>query len=211
VLGNRDRAARDGEPADGAQDVRRGRFRPPTTNPIAFDRPDGRIWIVGTSAFDFAGNPTESGFLAWKVDGSQSWSDVFGVIPGRFPMRSYAPAVGAEELAVVSDGTDAWVYSLLRDPDPSSAFVRAAAVGVVRFLGNVDPVVSKLLSPGRMGEPFSIPTVWNGRVAIESSEGPPWWATPPGGSEDRSSTAARSARCCDRTNCSPWPVRSAVA
>jgi hypothetical protein len=156
---------------------------PPTTNPIAFDRPDGRIWIVGTSAFDFAGNPTESGFLAWKVDGSQSWSDVFGIIPGRFPMRSYAPAVGAEELAVVSDGTDAWVYSLLRDPDPSSAFVRAAAVGVIRFLGNVDPAVSKLIGPGRMGEPFAIPTVWNGRVAIESSEGPPWWATPPGGSE----------------------------
>jgi hypothetical protein len=156
---------------------------PPTTNPIAFDRPDGRIWILGTSAFDPSGNPTESGFLAWKADGSQSWSDVFGVIAGRFPVRSYVPSVGAEELAIVSDGTDAYVYSLLRDPDPSSGFVRASAVGVVRFLGTVDPVISKLLCPGRMGEPFSIPTVRDGRVAIESSEGPPWWATPAGGSE----------------------------
>lgn len=155
----------------------------PATNPVAFDRPDGRIWILGTSAFDAAGDPAEAGFLAWKADGSQSWADVFGTIPGRFPMRSYAPSVGAEELAVVSDGNDAYVYSLLRDPDPSSGFVRSAAVGVVRFLGTVDPVVSKLIGPNRMGEPFSIPAVHGTRVALESSEGPPWWPTPPGGSE----------------------------
>lgn len=155
---------------------------PPTTNPIAFDRPDGRLWIVGTSAFGPFG-PTESGFLAWKVDGSRSWSGVFGVIPGRTPQRSYVPAVGAEELAITSNGTDAYVYSLLRDPDQTSFFVRASAVGVVRFLGNVDPVVSKLICPDQQGEPFSIPTVSGFRVALESSEGPPWWLTPAGGSE----------------------------
>src|SRR5262249_5183874 len=37
--------------------------------------------------------------------------------------------------------------------------------------------------PDRMGEPFSIPTVSGFRIAIESSEGPPWYPTPPGGSE----------------------------
>lgn len=155
----------------------------PTTNPIAFERADGRIFVCGSSAFSLAGDPNDAGFLAWSADGSTSWSGSFGLIPGRFPLRAWAPAVGTEELALVSDGTDAYAYYLLRDPDPTSLFIRESAVGVVRFVGTAAPVVSKLLCPPEMGEPFSIATVHGARVAMESSMGPPWFATPPGGAE----------------------------
>jgi hypothetical protein len=155
----------------------------PTTNPAGFARADGRIGIVGTSAFDSLGRPVDSGFLAWRSDGSVSWSASFGDIPGRTPVRRYAPAIGAEELAIVGNGRDAYVYSLLRDPDPNSGFVRASAVGAICFVGTHDPRVSKVLCPDPMGEPFSIPSVHGTRVAIESSCGPPWWPTPPGGAE----------------------------
>jgi len=156
---------------------------PPTTNPVGFERADGPIWIVGTSAFDSLGRPVDSGFLAWKSDGSASWSASFGDIPNRLPVRRYAPAIGAEELAIVGNGRDTYVYSLLRDPDPNSGFVRASAIGAICFVGTDDPRVSRIVCPDPMGEPFSIPSVHGTRVAIESSCGPPWWSTPPGGAE----------------------------
>jgi hypothetical protein len=153
----------------------------PSTNPSEFECASGRVWIAGTVAFDLLGRPCDSGFVAWRDDGSKSWSASFGTIPNRTPTRCYAPSIGAEELAVVANGTDAYVYSLLRDPDPSSGFVRASAIGVVAFLGTADPWSSKILCPDAMGEPFSVPTVHGARVAIESSEGPPWFPYPPSG------------------------------
>lgn len=155
----------------------------PTTNPTRFDGPNGRIWLLGTSSFRASGAPRAAAWLAWSADGASSWSAEFGPIAGRLPGRKWVAAVGCTELAVVSDGNDAYAYYLLRDPDPSSGFVRAGAVGTVRFVGAAAPVGSTLLCPDRMGEPFAIPTVNGTRVAIESSVGPPWWTTPPGGAE----------------------------
>jgi len=174
--------------ASGGVDMALGPFVPtgsdaPATNPVAFDRPNGRFWIAGTSLFNASGDPTAAGWLLWKNDGSVSASGHYGVIPGRSPIRRYVPAIGAEELAVVSDGTDAWAYFLLRDPDPSSGFIRDAAVGVTRMLGSAAPVTAKILGTPEQGECFSIPSVHGARVAMESSMGPPWFGSPPGGAE----------------------------
>ena len=155
----------------------------PATNPVAFDRPNGRWWIAGKSLFNAGGNPTAAGWFAWKNDGTVSAMGRYGLIPGRSPNRAYVPAVGTEELAVVSDGTDTWAYFLLRDPHPTSGFIRDAAVGVTRMLGSAAPVTSKILGTPEQGEPFSIPMVHGARVAMESSMGPPWFSTPPGGAE----------------------------
>jgi hypothetical protein len=154
----------------------------PTTNPASFMRLGVRTWAVGTSEFNVLGAPTRAGFHAWTATGTAS-ADKWGTIPNLAPPRNYVPAVGCEELAVVTNGTDTYVYYLLRDPSPTAFFIRPSAVGVVHFVGNGSPDINTIVCPDAVGEPFSIPTVHGTRVAFESSYGPPFYASPPGGGE----------------------------
>jgi hypothetical protein len=155
----------------------------PATNVASFSRGGASTWVVGTSTFNALGGPVEAGFFSWDADGMNVESGTWGTIPVLTPPRSYVPAAGTTELAIVGDGTDTWVYYLLRDPSPTAFFIRPSAVGVVRFLGAAAPVVSTILYPPEGGEPFAIPTVNGTRVAIESSQGPPFNSTPPDGGE----------------------------
>lgn len=156
----------------------------PATNPIAFDHGGVKTWIMGTTTFS-ASNPLvplAAGYVSWTATGSSSAAP-FGAVPSN-PAKMWVPAVGTEELAVVSDGTDAFVYFLLREPPPGTFFVKPSAVGCVRFVGAAPPVASRILIPASgVGEPFSIPAVFGGRVAFESSFGPPFSAAPPDGGE----------------------------
>ena len=154
----------------------------PVTNPTSFNRNGTLTWIVGTSTFDATGFPVEAGFFSWTQSGA-SESGVFGIIPNLSPPRSYVPAVGCTELAVVGDGTDTWAYFLLRDPSPTALYIRPSAIGVARFLGSSPVVAATIPYPAEGGEPFAIPTVSGTRVAIESSQGPPFSTTPPDGGE----------------------------
>lgn len=154
----------------------------PATNPTSFERNGVTTWICGTSIFQSGVLPSAAGFFACDATGATS-SGVFGIIPGLTPLRSYVPAAGTTELAVVSNGTNTYAYFLLRDPSPTAFFLRPSAVGVVRFLGASPPVVSKIIYPNEGGEPFAIPTVSGTRIAIESSQGPPFSFSPPDGGE----------------------------
>lgn len=154
----------------------------PTTNPQSVFHNGIRTWIIGMSEFDSAGKPTGAGTTCWDSSGNEQ-SNAWGTIPGLFPPRSYVPAAGCHELAVVSDGTDSYVYYLLRDPSPTAFFIRPSAIGVVRLLNGQPPTHSLIFCPDDMGEPFAIPTVHGTRVALESSFGPPFIHEPAGGGE----------------------------
>jgi hypothetical protein len=153
----------------------------PATNPILFVRNGVNTWVMGTTTFGAVTTPVAGGFLAWDSSGASN-AGVFGPVPS-VPSKQWVPAVGTEELAVVSNGTDAYVYYLLREPGPGTFFVKPSSVGVVRFLGSSPPVVSTILVPNTVGEPFSIPSTFGTRVAFESSFGPPFTLDPPGGGE----------------------------
>lgn len=153
----------------------------PATNPARLTAGGQVQWIVGTSTFNASNEPVAAGYLAWDATGMTS-SGSFGAVPGQ-PGKQWVPAIGAEELAVVDDGTDAFAYYLLREPPPGTFFVKPSAIGVVRFLGATAPVADTILMPDEVGEPFSIPAVSGTRVAFESSFGPPFIADPPGGGE----------------------------
>ena len=154
----------------------------PSTNPTSFDRQGTRTWIIGTCRFAAISNsPKEAGYLLWDHLGITQ-SGVFGAIPSN-PSKSWVPGAGTEELAVVGDGTDTYVYYLLREPLPGTFFIKPSAVGVVRILGSATPAVSFLPCPDDCGEPFANPAVHGTRVAFESSLGPPFWFEPPGGAE----------------------------
>ncbi|HGY92424.1 MAG TPA: hypothetical protein ENK43_14745 [Planctomycetes bacterium] len=154
----------------------------PTTNPIRFELGGNETWVIGTSTFSSSGDPTEAGFVAWSGGGTIA-SGTWGTIPGLSPLRSYVPSAGAEELAVVSNSSEAYIYYLLRDPSPTAFFIRPSAVGAVHFSEFSAPAMSTIPCPEEMGEPFAIPTVSNGMVAIESSFGPPFTNSPTGGGE----------------------------
>lgn len=155
----------------------------PTTNPFLFNRNGQLSWIIGTSTFN-PSNPLQllaAGYLVWDSSGASS-ADEFGVVPTA-PSKKWVPAVGAEELAVVGNGTDTYAYSLLREPAPGTFFVKPSAVGVVRLVGSSAPVTSTILMPTTVGEPFGVPTTFGGRVAFEGSFGLPFTISPPGGGE----------------------------
>ncbi len=154
----------------------------PTTNPISFDRNGVTTWMIGTSGFDLQGKPSEAGYQTWTANDAGE-SGIWGTIPGLSPPRSFVPAAGCHEIALVSDGTDAFAYYLLRDPSPTALFIRPSAIGVVRLLGSQPAIPSFIPCPPDMGEPFAIPTVKGTRVAIESSYGPPFINQPAGGGE----------------------------
>ncbi|MCB9896734.1 MAG: hypothetical protein H6825_01895 [Planctomycetes bacterium] len=153
----------------------------PTTNPTRFLRNGAPWWIMGTCEFDGSGDVVRGGWLAWN-DAGTSESGLFGAVPGA-PGKEWVPAAGSEEVAVVSDGTNAYAYVLLREPSPGTFFVKGAAVGVVRMLGTSSAATSTLLCSDTCGEPFSIPTVSDGRVAFETSFGPPFVFDPADGGE----------------------------
>lgn len=154
-----------------------------TTNPTSYTHGGQTVWVVGTSMFDASNppKPVEAGLFTYTA-ASIVHSTTFGVVPSA-PAKRWVPAVGTEELAVVSDGTDAYVYYLLREPPPGTFFIKPSAVGVVRTIGNAAPVAGTILLPDTVGEPFSIPTVSGSRVAFEASFGEPFTSSPPGGGE----------------------------
>jgi hypothetical protein len=155
----------------------------PTTNPTRFDLAGQATWIIGTSTFTSGGavEPLEAGYCAWTAN-SILGSGSFGSVPTA-PGKRWVPAVGDEELAVVGNGSSAYVYYLLREPPPGTFYIKPSAIGVVRFSGLTAPVHSTLPMPDDVGEPFAIPTVSGTRVAFESSYGPPFNFNPPDGGE----------------------------
>lgn len=154
----------------------------PATNPIAFDQGGSLAWVMGTTTFGATvTTPLTAGYVAWDSNGASS-SGVFGTVPTA-PSKMWVPAVGTEELAVVSNGTDAYAYYLLREPGSGTFFVKPSAIGVVRFIGANPPAVGTILMPNEVGEPFSIPSTFGTRIAFESSFGLPFTPLPPGGGE----------------------------
>ncbi len=153
----------------------------PVTNPTSFDRDGTTTWICGTSEFTGT-DPTAAGWMSWEDGGSGSESATYGAVPAT-PSKNWVPAAGAMELAVVSDGTDTYVYNLLREPPPGTFFIKPAAVGATRFLGSTPAETSFLACPDECGEPFAIPTVSGTRVAFETSFGPPFVFEPSDGGE----------------------------
>jgi hypothetical protein len=93
------------------------------------------------------------------------------------------PAAGTEELAIVGNGIDTYVYYLLREPPPGTFFIKPSAIGVARYLGSSPPITSTILMTTDIGEPFANPAVSGSRVAFESSFGLPFTPEPPGGGE----------------------------
>ncbi len=154
----------------------------PTTNPTRVELGGAETWVIGTSTFSSSGDPMEAGYLAWS-GGAPLSSGTWGTIPNLTPLRSYVPAAGDEELAVVSNTTEAYVYYLLRDPSPTAFFIRPSAIGAIHLSTSSSPAMSTIPCPEDMGEPFAIPSVSNGMVAIESSFGPPFTNSPTGGGE----------------------------
>lgn len=153
-----------------------------TTNPSRFDRGGTTTWVVGTGRFDpVTDAPLSAGFLSWDEHGNAASGD-FGGVPSN-PAKEWVPAAGTEELAVVSDGTDAYVYYLLREPPPGTFFIKPSAIGVVKFLAAAPATVATILCPTECGEPFANPAVHGTRVALESSLGAPFTNDPPGGAE----------------------------
>jgi hypothetical protein len=155
--------------------------RVPTTNPVSFDDNGTLRWVVGTGRFDVNDDPVGAGFFSWDVGGHGEAAG-FGAVTSD-PSKSWVPAAGTEELAVVSDGTDAYVYYLLREPPPNTFFIKPSAIACVRFLGGLPPDFGVLDMPDTVGEPFANPAASGARVAFESSFGPPFIDEPPGGGE----------------------------
>lgn len=154
-----------------------------TTNPISYTHSGQTLWAFGTSIFDGSNppKPIEAGLFTYTA-ASVVDSTTFGAVPTA-PSKRWVPAVGTEELAVVSNGVDSYVYYLLREPAPGTFFIKPSAVGVVRTIGNAAPVTATILMPDTVGEPFSIPSVSGTRVAFEASFGEPFTSSPPGGGE----------------------------
>jgi hypothetical protein len=154
-----------------------------TTNPTSYTHGGQTRWVIGTSLFDLANppRPLEAGVFTYTST-SVVDSTFFGTVPTA-PSKQWVPAVGTEELAVVSNGVNSYVYYLLREPPPGTFFIKPSAVGVVRTIGNTAPVTGTILMPDTVGEPFSIPSVSGTRVAFESSFGEPFTSLPPGGGE----------------------------
>ncbi len=153
----------------------------PSTNPARFDRNGSSSWIIGTSTFDSSGSPLAAGHLTWNAAGGSEVGE-FGAVPSA-PGKAWIPAAGCEELAVVGDGVDTFVYYLLREPGPGTFFVKPAAIGVIRLLGSSPSTVGTILCPENCGEPFANPAVHGTRVAFETSFGPPFIFTPEDGGE----------------------------
>ncbi|GJM20504.1 MAG: hypothetical protein DHS20C15_04190 [Planctomycetota bacterium] len=153
----------------------------PTTNPVSFDRDGTLTWIVGTSSFASGTQLEEGGFFAWDASGA-SESGVFGEVPG-VPGKNWIPSAGAEELGVIGDGTDTYVYALLREPPPGTFFIKGSAVGCVRFLDSQPAEVGTLPLSDLAGEPFANPSVSGTRMAFETSFGPPFVSEPADGGE----------------------------
>ncbi len=153
----------------------------PVTNPTSFVTATGRIWIIGTATFTGGGAPTSAGWQAWDA-GVGSSSGSFGIVPS-VPSKSWVPAIGAEELAVVSNVTATFVYVLLREPGPGTGFVKGSAIGCSRWLGATPISTGTIPLTDACGEPFSIPTVSGTRVAFESSFGAPFIVHPTDGGE----------------------------
>jgi hypothetical protein len=153
----------------------------PATNPTSFTQLGGKRWILGTSRFTEANAPLEAGYASWNSAGVTT-SGSFGIVPS-VPTKNWVPAAGAEELAVVSNGTDTYAYFLLREPGPGTFFVKGSAVGVIRMLGASAPAIGTIACSDTCGEPFAIPTVSGTRVALETSFGPPFVFEPADGGE----------------------------
>lgn len=152
----------------------------PATNPATFLIGSTRKWIVGTCRFNANNAPVEAGWAAWDAAGSVG-AGQYGSVPTA-PAKNWISAAGTEELAVVSDGSRAYAYYLLREPPPSTFFIKPSAVGVTRF-DNGTTATSTILCPDDCGEPFANPSVSGTRVAFESSLGEPFTSQPPGGAE----------------------------
>lgn len=155
----------------------------PVTSVSIFDLGGSPAYAVGTSTFNGAGSPIAAGVLTYDAAGVVISGGEFGVIPGLFPLRSYVQAAGTQELAVIGDGNRAYIYFLLRDPSPTAFFIRPSAVGAVKLEVGQSPSYGTLVCSEACGEPFSLPSVSGGRVAFESSQGPPFSFVPPDGSE----------------------------
>lgn len=155
----------------------------PVTNPARFERLGVATWLVGTANLTpgYGLEPLEVGWMAWNAAGGVG-SGHFGAVPSN-PAKRWVPAAGAEELAVVSDGTDTYAYMLLREPKPGTFFVKGAAVGVASFLGAAAPATSFVALSDAAGEPFGVPEVHGARVAFETSFGPPFVLEPSDGGE----------------------------
>lgn len=154
----------------------------PTTNPTSFVRGGTQHWMIGTSRFDLVNAPVEAGWQAWDNGGASFGGAGYGAVPTA-PGKNWVPAAGTEELAVVTDGADAYAYYLLREPPPGTFFIKPSAIGVTRFVNGQPPVTSTILCPNECGEPFANPMVSGTRIALESSLGMPFISEPPGGAE----------------------------
>lgn len=155
----------------------------PTTNPASFQRNGQTTWIVGTANHTpgFGLEPLYGGWMAWTAGGLLAKDD-FGAVPS-VPTKNWVPAAGAEELSVVSNGTDTYVYYLLREPKPGVFFVKGSGVGVAKFLGAAAPTTGFVALSDAGGEPFGVPEVHGTRVAFETSFGPPFVLEPADGGE----------------------------
>ncbi|MCA9001523.1 MAG: hypothetical protein KDB61_06340, partial [Planctomycetes bacterium] len=151
------------------------------TNPAPFEHAGLSTWMIGTSQFDGSGNTLEAGVFAWNESASLGQVE-FGVVPS-VPSKRWVPAAGCQELAVVSDGSDAYGYFLLREPAPGTFFIKPSAIGVAKLVGASALAQSTIPMPQEVGEPFAIPSVFGTRVAFESSFGPPFIGSPAGGGE----------------------------
>lgn len=154
----------------------------PCSNPATFEVGGVRHWIAGTLRYPTgASDVQEGGWVAWTAAGLVGQAS-FGVVPS-VPSKLWVPAAGASEVAVVSNGTDAYAYLLLREPKPSTFFVKGAAVGAVKFATGSAPTTGIIPCSDACGEPFSIPTTSGFRVAFETSFGPPFVFDPADGGE----------------------------
>ncbi|MEZ6014886.1 MAG: hypothetical protein R3F49_07230 [Planctomycetota bacterium] len=153
----------------------------PVTNAVEYTVGGTKHWSVGTSRFDGNGAAYEAGSLTWTDAGSLG-GDSFGPVPTA-PQKRWVPAAGTSELAVVANGSEAYLYFLLREPAPGTFFVKPSAIGVVRVNAAGVQASGTLLMNDAVGEPFAIPTAHGTRVAFESSFGAPFTANPPGGGE----------------------------
>lgn len=153
----------------------------PSTNPSSFTRDGKDCWIIGACRFESGTDPVEAAWLCWDADGGFE-TGVYGAVYSD-PSKSWVPAAGTEELAVVGDGTDTYVYYLLREPPPGTFFIKPSAIGVTHFHGKEAATTATIPCPESCGEPFANPAVHDARVAFESSLGPPFTDNPPGGAE----------------------------
>lgn len=151
------------------------------TNASRFEWSGGRAWMVGTSSFASGSTTVEAGVQAWSDSGSLG-QVTFGDVPTN-PAKQWVPAAGTSELAIVSDNTDAYGYFLLREPAPGTFFIKPSAIGVAKLVSGGTLQGSTILMPETVGEPFAIPAAHGTRVAFESSFGPPFIQSPPGGGE----------------------------